>query len=132
MRDVQVEMTDKPSRSHATSVCRRARRPGGEAGVRRRAGRARRRRRRGRRSDDDNTNNGVFSIEVNPTSGTPTLDVMINNTSILTETFGNNVKRVVHEKFEQSILQVSNTLAFAVTGNGSVNMSDGRVLFKRL
>lgn len=80
----------------------------------------------------DTTKNGVFSIEVNPTTGTPTLEVTINNTSILTETFGNNVKRVLQENFEQSILQASNTLTFTVTGNGSVNMSDGHVLFKTL
>jgi hypothetical protein len=50
----------------------------------------------------------------------------------LTETFANNVKRVVQENFEQSILQASNTLTFTVTGNGTVDMSDGHVLFKTL
>ena len=80
----------------------------------------------------DTSKNGVFSIEVNPTSGSPTLEVILNNTTLLTETFGNNVKRVVQENFEQSILQDSNTLTFTVTGDGSVNMSDGHVLFKTL
>jgi hypothetical protein len=80
----------------------------------------------------DTSKNGVFSIEVNPTSGTPTLEVILNSTNILTETFGNNVKRVVQENFEQSLLQASNTLTFTVTGNGSVNMSDGHLLFKTL
>jgi hypothetical protein len=82
--------------------------------------------------DADSTKNGVLSIEVNPTSGSPTLEIKINNTSILTETFGNNVKRVVQENFEQSLLQASNTLTFEVTGDGSVNMSDGHVLFKTI
>ena len=39
----------------------------------------------------DTSKNGVFSIEVNPTSGNPTLEVILNHPSLLTETFGNNV-----------------------------------------
>src|SRR5262249_33178308 len=78
----------------------------------------------------DTTKNGVFSLEVNPTSGSPTLNVILNDTSILTETFGNNVKRVLQENFDQSILQASNTLTLTVTGDGTVNMSDGHVLYK--
>lgn len=42
------------------------------------------------------------------------------------------MKRVIQENFDQSILQDSNTLTFTVTGDGSVNMSDGHVLFKTL
>ena len=82
--------------------------------------------------DADTTKNGVFSIQVNPTSRTPTLEVLLNNTTVLTETFGNNVKRVVQENFDQSILQASNTLTFTVTGNGTIHMSDGHLLLKTL
>ena len=78
----------------------------------------------------DVSENGVLSLQVNPTSGTPTLEVKINGTTVLTSTFGNNVKRVVQENFGQSILNSNNTLTLKVTGNGSISASDFHVLYK--
>jgi hypothetical protein len=78
----------------------------------------------------DVTKNGVLSLQVNPTSGTPTLEVKINGTIVLTSTYANNVKRVVQENFGQSILRTNNTLTLKVTGNGSIDTSDIHVLFK--
>ena len=78
----------------------------------------------------DTTKNGVLSFEANPTSGTPTLELKINGTSVYTQTYGNNVQRVVQENFSQNILQTNNTLKVKVTGNGTVAVSDFHVLFK--
>jgi hypothetical protein len=77
----------------------------------------------------DTSKNGVLSLQVNPTSGTPTLEVKINGTTVLSSTFGNNVKRVVQENFGQSILNANNTLTLKVTGNGSISASDFHVLY---
>ena len=73
----------------------------------------------------DVSKNGVLSLQVNPTSGTPT--IKINGTTVLT---GNNVKRVVQENFGQSILSTNNTLTLKVTGPGSIDTSDFHVLYK--
>ena len=78
----------------------------------------------------DTSKNGVLSFEVNPTSGTPTLEVKVNGTTVLTNTYGNNVQRVVQENFGQSILGTNNTLTLKVTGNGSISASDFHVLYK--
>jgi hypothetical protein len=80
----------------------------------------------------DTNKNGVLSLEVNPTSGSPTLELSINGTSVYTQTFGNNVQRVVQENFAQSVLQANNILTMTVTGNGSVSASDFHVLYKTL
>jgi hypothetical protein len=78
----------------------------------------------------DTTKNGILSLEVNPTSGTPTLELKINGTSVYTNTYGNNVQRVVQENFAQNILGTNNTLTVKVTGNGEVAVSDCHVMFK--
>ena len=80
----------------------------------------------------DTSKNGVISLEVNPTSGTPTLELSINGTNVYSQTFGNHVQRVVQENFAQSVLQTNNTLTMTVTGNGSVSASDFHVLYKTL
>jgi hypothetical protein len=80
----------------------------------------------------DTNKNGVLSLEVNPTSGNPTLELSINGTSVYTQTFGNNVQRVVQENFGQSVLQANNILTMTVTGTGSVSASDFHVLYKTL
>jgi hypothetical protein len=65
----------------------------------------------------DTTKNGILSLEVNPTS-------------VYTNTYGNNVQRVVQENFAQNILGTNNTLTVKVTGNGEVAVSDCHVMFK--
>jgi len=78
----------------------------------------------------DTTKNGVLSVEVDPTSGTPTLELLINGNSVYTKTFDVNVQRVIQENFSQSVLQADNTLTMKVTGGGSVSASDFHVLYK--
>ena len=78
----------------------------------------------------DVNKNGILSLEVNPTSGTPTLELKINGTSVYTQTYANNVQRVVQENFAQSILAANNTLTVKVTGNGEIAVSDCHVQFK--
>ena len=78
----------------------------------------------------DNTKNGVLSFSVNPTSGTPTLEVQVNGTTVRTTTYANNVQRVVQENIAQSILTTNNTLTLRVTGNGTVKVADAHMLFK--
>lgn len=80
----------------------------------------------------DTSENGILSFEVNPTSGTPTLEVKVNGTTLLTSTYANNVQRVVQENFGQSILGTNNTLTLKVTGNGSIIASDFHVIYKAL
>src|SRR5262245_32981807 len=70
----------------------------------------------------------ILSLEVDPTSGTPTLELLINGTSVYTKTFEKNVQRVVQENFSQSVLQANNILTMTVTGTGSVSASDFHVL----
>jgi hypothetical protein len=78
----------------------------------------------------DGTKAGVLSFRVNPAGTLPTLRVEINGTTVLTQTYGNNVERTVQENFNQSILNANNELTLQVTGNGSASMSDFLVLYK--
>jgi hypothetical protein len=78
----------------------------------------------------DTTKNGFLAAEVNPTSGTPTLELKINGTSVYTNTFGNNVQRAILENVALSTLQTNNTLTVKVTGNGEIALSDCHLMYK--
>ena len=67
---------------------------------------------------------------MNPT-GTPTLRIEINGTTVLTRAYGEPTPRVVQqENFNQSILRANNEMVLEVTGNGSASLSDFVMLFK--
>jgi hypothetical protein len=80
----------------------------------------------------DTTKNGYLSVEVNPFTGTPTLEFDINGTTVYAVTFAVNSQRVVQENFALSLLNPVNTLTVRVTGGGTVKVSDIHVLFKTL
>ncbi len=78
----------------------------------------------------DGTKAGVLSFQVNP-SGTPTVRIEINGTTVLTRAYGDPTPRVVQqENFNQSILRANNEMVLEVTGDGSAFLSDFLMLFK--
>jgi hypothetical protein len=81
-------------------------------------------------SGADTSKNAVLTFEVDPFSGSPTVEIAINGSSVYTRTFTVHSQRVVQENFPQSILTTSNTLTLTVTG-GSAKVGDFCVHYKK-
>ncbi|GAA2629926.1 hypothetical protein [Paractinoplanes durhamensis] len=73
----------------------------------------------------------VLMFRVNP-SGTATLEVTLNGTSLLTQTFDTEPQRSWHEVIDDGILQATNNVLTVTrtAGPGSITVSDLVILYQ--